>query len=313
MTPEQILADLRSDRVKKVIMDGDFCAEIDDQYTLLYALGIDKLDILAVNATAYYDESEGRATEEVMLKSYDEILRVYDALGITTEDIPAFTGARTQITFNEDFAPSDSPAARNIIETAKKLDEPLYVITTGPCSNAVSACLIDPSIKDKIVVVWLGGKCILEENKPFHEWNMFSDFRASQYLLNLDIPLVMLPCGPFGSEKIIMTKADLDSVEGDGKLAKFIKLDLPLGVYSEERFYNPEWIKVMCDYMGVAALSVPDSIEFDIIPAPSMCDDYKYAIDSTRRKIVYGVRPNSDMIIADATAALKKVVAKYDK
>ena len=48
MTPEQILADIKSDRVKKVIMDGDYSAEIDDQYTLAYAYGHEKIEVLGV-------------------------------------------------------------------------------------------------------------------------------------------------------------------------------------------------------------------------------------------------------------------------
>ena len=53
MTVEQVLQDIRSDRVKKVIDDGDFSAEIDDQYAMAYLMGSDKIDLLAVNAEAY--------------------------------------------------------------------------------------------------------------------------------------------------------------------------------------------------------------------------------------------------------------------
>ena len=50
MTVEQVLQDIRSDRVKKVIDDGDFSAEIGDQYAMAYLMGSDKIDLLGVNA-----------------------------------------------------------------------------------------------------------------------------------------------------------------------------------------------------------------------------------------------------------------------
>ena len=158
MTVEQVLQDIRSDRVKKVIDDGDFSAEIDDQYAMAYLMGSDKIDLLGVNAEAYFEEPVATDTKEVMLRSYAEIERVYGYLGITGEDVPYFKGAESQISNNPGYAPSDSPAARNIIKVAHEMkDEPLYVVVTGPTTNVVSACMIDPSIMDKIVVVWVGG------------------------------------------------------------------------------------------------------------------------------------------------------------
>ncbi len=309
MTAEQILADIKSDRVKKVIHDGDFSAEIDDQYALAYCLGSEKIDLLAVNAAAYYEEPTATDTEEIMLKSYDEILRVLGELGMNDGSVPALEGARTRVSANENFAPSDSPAARKIIEIAKKSDEPVYVIVTGPCTNVVSACLIDPSIMDKICVIWLGGNCIEEENKPFHEWNLYADYAASQLLLNMDIPLIMLPCDPFGSVKIVADHTDFENITGDTPGAELFRKTLPLQLTTEEK-YNTTWYKIMCDLAGPAALSIPDSMEFSIIPAPLMGDDHKYAIDSTRRKIVYGVNPNSEAIVADAMRAINKLVNK---
>ena len=67
MTAEQILKDLKSDRIKKVIFDGDMCAEIDDQFALAYCIGSDKIDLLAVNATAYYEEPDATLLLTVLL------------------------------------------------------------------------------------------------------------------------------------------------------------------------------------------------------------------------------------------------------
>lgn len=309
MTPEQILQDLYSDRVKKVIVDGDFAAEFDDQYAFAYAMGSEKMDVLAVCASACYDPPKHDKTEDVMLHSYSEILRIYDALEKPRELLPpALHGARTQITNNENYAPSDSPAARFIIEAAKNSDEIIYILTTGPCTNPVSAYLLDPSIEEKICVVWLGGNCIPEGSvKPFHEWNLHADYAAAQILFNSNVPVLMLPCSPIGSETIIMYRDDLAALHGNSRAVDFFRNVLPANCYKPEQLAT-NWRKVMCDYAAPAALAVPDALEFSIIHAPVLCDDRKYAADSTRRKILYAVRPNSEKITADAVASIDRLI-----
>ncbi|MBR6916217.1 MAG: hypothetical protein IKN36_07645, partial [Clostridia bacterium] len=109
MTAEQILEDLRSDRVKKVIADGDYSAEIDDQCALAYCLGSEKIEVIGVNAAAFYEYPVAVDTEEVMLRSYKEIERVYDYTGLTGDEVPYFEGARSQISNNPGLTPTDSP------------------------------------------------------------------------------------------------------------------------------------------------------------------------------------------------------------
>lgn len=312
MTAEQILKDIKSDRVLNVILDGDYNGEIDDQYTLAYALGSPRLRVLGVCASAQYEEVKAENTEEVMLRAVRDVRVTYEALDLDEEKCPLFEGARSQITNNENLAPTDSPAARFIIECAHKYDEPVYVLVTGPCTNVVSACLIDPSIMDNIVVLWLGGNCLYNNKDHFHEWNLFSDYAAGQYLMNLPIPLVWLPCDPDGSVKLDMNHSDLDRLSGKGKAAYHLTRGLPLKIFTEERFDSPDWHKIMCDYMAVAALTVSDAIEITEVPAPLITDDRHYAVDSTRRKILCGVRPDNRRIIDDSIAALARVIAERE-
>lgn len=313
MTPEQILADIRSDRVKKVIMDGDYSCEIDDQYTLVYAYGHENLEVLGVNAVANYAEPRYTKTSTVVRISLGRAARVFWSLGISPEELPLNMGPERRLSREDGCAPVDCASARFIIDTVHKYDEPIYIITTGPCSSAVNACLMDPTVKDKIVVVWLGGNCVCEQyiRKPFHEWNMHSDFVASQLLLNMDIPLVMLPCSPNGSDNIVMTGADLRRIEGNNTLARFLRDGLPIIESQNNEFKSPDWRKIMCDYMGVAALTVPDAMKFSVIPAPVLCDDTSYAVDSTRRRILYAEYPDSDAIIDDSIKAINNAVRNF--
>ncbi|MBR4933622.1 MAG: nucleoside hydrolase [Clostridia bacterium] len=312
MTPNQILEDIRSERKKLVILDGDYNGEIDDQYTLAYTLGCENIKILGVCASAQYEEVVAEDTEEVMLRAMRDVRVTYEALDLSEDELPLFEGARSRITVNEDLAPSDSPAARFIIECAHKYDEPIYVFVTGPCTNVVSACLIDPSIMDKIVVIWLCADCLDKKSRGFHEWNMYSDYAASQYLMNLPIPLIWLPCSDDGSVILDMNHDDLAKLIGTGKAADHLKRGLPLKIFSEERFAKPDWHKVMCDYMAPAVLSVPDAVEFEIIPAPVITDAESYATDRTRRKIIMARRPDNRRVIDDSIAALNRVIAERE-
>ena len=319
LSVEQILADIKTDRVKKVIMYSDFSAECDDQYTLAYALGCDKLDVVGVGAAAHYDESHVD-TYSTLLKSYSEMLRVLFASGYDRKTFPCFMGSDSQITHNENFAPTDSPAARHIIKVAKEAEEGdiIYVITTGPCSNVVSAYLMEPSIADKICVVWLGGNEISEHTmaKGVHEWNMYADFKASQILLSSDIPLLMLHAGDNGSCRIVMKYEDfqLFGQQWDGPwVGQYYSRVLPRTTCVPSGKYKAGWTKVMCDYAGVAALSVPDSMDLTIINAPTLEDDGRYTLNPNNKKIIWGENPNSDLITADAIKCTLKVIENAKK
>lgn len=308
MTNEEIMRDLRSDRVKKVIMDGDYSAEIDDQCALAYCLGCEKTDVIAVNAAAFYEWPVAIDTEEVMLRSYEEIRRVYSYTGLTPEEVPYFEGARSQISNNPDFAPSDSPAARNIIRLAKESGEPIYVIVTGPCTNVVSAYLLDPSIKDKIVVVWVGGLSIDNEHalEKHHEWNICADIAAARILMDEEIPLIFLPCEPHGTADIHMPFNYFGRIKGDNPGGEFFRWILPSKEVDEEKYKVK--IKVMCDLAGPASVIDPDMMQISEIPAPIVRDGPRYELDPSRRKILYGIYPNSDAITEDALRCIEKFV-----
>ena len=80
MTPEQILNDIYTDRVKKVIVDSDTFNEMDDQYAIAYAIGSDKMDVIALNAAPFKNDRSA-SFEDGMEKSYDEILKLLTLMG----------------------------------------------------------------------------------------------------------------------------------------------------------------------------------------------------------------------------------------
>ena len=91
-----------------------------------------------------------------MEKSYDEILRLLDFLGIAAAAWP--TAAPATMSARR-ASPQDSPAVRDMIRRALASpdDDPLYVVAIGAITNVASAMLLEPEIVKKIVVIWLGG------------------------------------------------------------------------------------------------------------------------------------------------------------
>ena len=81
---------------------------------------------------------------------------------------------------------------RDLIASAMKpRSTPLYVLTIGCPANVSSAILIEPKIKEKIVVVWLGGTT--HEWPSAREFNLKQDLHASRVLFDSGVPLVQIP------------------------------------------------------------------------------------------------------------------------
>ncbi len=310
----EILNDLKTDRVKKCILDSDMYNEMDDQYALAYCLGTDKIQLLSVNA-APFDNGRSLNFEMGMIDSYNEILRVYDVCTTDSDTIPAYKGSSRRFSPNDGYAPIDSPAARNIIKTAMELDEILYILTTGCCSNVISACLIEPKIKDKICVIWLGGHQL--ENGGCREFNLEQDYAAGQLLLNNDIPLILLPAigpDPFGGTQVLRINMNtLRSITGDGRAQRFFREELPREYFPTDdpvtkiAAWDSDGTRILWDIAAPGVICCPDAYEFKIIPAPVFTDNDVYAFDKTRHPIIYMSRLNGEQIIYDAVKAISSI------
>ena len=303
MTIYEILDDIRSDRVKKCIVDSDMYNEMDDQYALAHALGSEKIEVLSVNAEPFYN---GRCVdfETGMVESVKESHRILAICG--RSDIPVYEGSRTKFTSENGYAPIDSPAARNIVKTAMESSELIYILATGCCSNVTSAILLEPAVKSKICVLWLGGHEL--DYKDCNEFNLSQDRAAGQLLINSGVPLVLIPAGANegskgGTENLWATIDTFNSIRGDGKVQKFFRVEFPAEFIPVDRPYRPgDWndpTRPIYDIAAPGILSVPEAFGFEIITAPIFGDDNFYAFDSTRHKIIYINEIKRDMVFDD--------------
>jgi purine nucleosidase len=173
----------------RAVLDTDTFNEIDDQFALAHALlSPEHITLEAVYAAPFVNVRAAHPREG-MERSLDEIHRVIDAVGRAPME-GVFAGATEWLSTTRQ--PEDSPAVRDLIARAHRGPGPLHVIAIGAPTNVASALLLDPSVADHIVVVWLGGHALHWPNA--REFNLVQDLMASRHVLEGPAPLVLLPC-----------------------------------------------------------------------------------------------------------------------
>jgi purine nucleosidase len=244
------------------VLDTDTYNEIDDQFAVVYALlSKETLNVKALYAAPFHNKNS-KGPEDGMEKSYDEILRLLDRLNVDPEGF-VFKGSKSWI--QEDMKPVDSPAAQHLVELANHANKgPLYVGVIGAPTNVSSAILMDPSIIDKIVVLWLGGHPQYWPNTV--EFNCQQDIPASQVLFDSGVPLVRFPC-----QNCVSALRTTES-----EMAKYVKGKGAIGDYLYEIFVdyqpggglNKAWSKVILDIVVVAWLVDPRMAPTQLVHSP---------------------------------------------
>ena len=80
ITPERILEDLRSPRVKDVVIDSDTYNEMDDQYAIAYAIASDKMKVLSLHAAPFHNDRSSSFAEGMALR-FKEMERILEVTG----------------------------------------------------------------------------------------------------------------------------------------------------------------------------------------------------------------------------------------
>ncbi len=226
LTPKEVLEHLQNPVKKKVVIDTDTYNEMDDQYALAYAFGSDKMEILALYAAPFHNDRSS-SFRDGMEKSYKEIKRIMEITGKEGK-YPVFKGATERMSDNPENYNPENPAARHLVKLAKKAKEPLYVLVLGAITNVACALTLDPSIKEKIVVVWLGLHCL--ELNNMGEFNLAQDYRAGQVVMNSGVPFIVLPAGGTegkGTGVLSVNQDDVKAIEGNGRSAVFFRDKFP--------------------------------------------------------------------------------------
>lgn len=292
MTDEKRIRYLQKPRAgARVILDTDTYNEIDDQFALSYLVKLKKFDIRCFTAAPFHND-RSTSPEDGMVRSYNEIKKL---LGLLGEDYPVFEGSRGYLP--DEKTPVDSPAARAIVKEALDAPEgePLYVVAIGAITNVASAILMEPSIIEKMTIVWLGGNAPeWPENKEFNLWQ---DVAAARIIFGCGVPFVQLPCAGV-VDSFISTKYELEHfLAGKNPLADYLCRNTV--DYTEERSGLACWSKVIWDVTAIGWLVDENFMRDKLIPAPIPEYDGKWAFDMTRPLMKQVWHINRDLLFGD--------------
>ncbi|MCG9894150.1 MAG: nucleoside hydrolase [Fimbriimonadaceae bacterium] len=248
------------------LLDTDLANEIDDFFALAQILlSPERFDLKGVAAAPFHnDRSDGPA--DGMTKS---LTAIHDQLRFfSAEGVPSFAGSDRWL---GEEGPVESDAASALIRLSHEVPagERLWCLAIGAPTNVASALLLDPTLKDRITVVWLGGNGL---HWP-HTWefNLQQDVAASRVLFDSGVPLWLMPCMGVASHMLTSVAALKEDMGGTSPAADWM-IEL---VAAHDR-HGMGFEKEIWDLAAVAMIQQEDWAEWSLAPAPTISDDMKW-------------------------------------
>lgn len=305
MTTAQLLNNLEVPTgVIDIVLDTDAFNEIDDQFAIAYMLrSTERFNVKEIYAAPFFNK-KATSPEDGMEKSYNEILKILDLAGRSDLKEHTYRGSRRYLPSETD--PVESPAASALVALASRYstEKPLYVAAIGAITNVASALLMDPSIKEKIVLVWLGGHAL--HNPHTCEFNMRQDIPAARVVFGCGVPLVQLPCDGVVSAFTVSGPELEYWLAGKNPLSDY----LAKNTIREAESYaaGRTWTRPIWDVTTIGWL-LNDGGRFmssTIIHAPIPEYDKRYGFDNTRHFMRYVTSINRDRLMQDLFEKLTK-------
>jgi len=276
------------------VLDTDTYNEIDDQFALAYMVKSKNINVKALYAAPFFN-SRSTSPANGMEKSYDEILNILSLMN--RDDLKTVTFKGSDRYLPSETEPVISDAAKHLVDLASgyNKENQLYVVAIGAITNVASALLMDPSLKDKIVVVWLGG-----HSHDWHdtkEFNLYQDVAAARVIFGCKVPVVQLPC--MGVVSAFTTGGpELEHwLRGKNKLCDYL-LEYTTSQALEDGGL-PTWTRVIWDVTAVAWLLDGDFMLDRIEPSPIPEYDGYYAFSKIRHPVRYVYHINRDALFGD--------------
>ena len=232
-----------------------------------------------------------------MQKSYDEILRLLDFLGVPSDGF-VYRGSRTFLSDTDSAVHSDA-ATDMVARAMANAGEPLYVVAVGAITNVASAILIEPEIIKRIVVVWLGGNPLYWPHT--REFNLAQDIRSAQVVLDCGVPFVHLPARGVVSH-LHTTVAEMERyVQGKGRVGDYL-----IEIFKDYASDPFAWSKVIWDISATAYLVNSDWVPTEIVHSPILTDAVTWSFDNSRHLMRVAASVNRDAIFRDLFEKLQQ-------
>jgi hypothetical protein len=275
----------------RVVIDTDAANEVDDQYAIALALlSPERLDLRGFVAAHWGDSGGPQGIE----RSYEEVVRVMELAGMASS-VPVLHGSHP-LRYNRE--PSHSEGVEFILSEARRAtpDDPLWLVFLGPMTDGVSAYLLDPTIADRVVVVFHSRSRWPEK---FYNGNVFSDIRAARALLEVTtLPTILFDTGTY--LRLPMDEAER-TIAPHGALGHYL-VDIRR---RRERWMQPE--KALYDLGDIAFLVDPALAEWEQVAVPSITRDLLYDHTTTHGRMlrVYHIdRPGTYRLLSQRLAGL---------
>jgi len=295
-----------------VIIDTDANNELDDQHALAYLFfngNSFSVPGVTVNATYNGGDISGH------MKEAERVMRLCNIFN----NIPLLKGANasfeTILPFINDEKFDGSDAVNFIIEEANKArKQKLVLLPIGKLTNIALALTKDPSITDKVKIVWLGS------NYPKQgEYNQENDIPAMNYILSLNVPFEMVTVRygePSGTANVFVTKADvLASMPGLGPESEAVEGrhggtfthfgDYSANLFEHCDFYGQPPHRSLFDMAAVAILKNPDFAQKKVIPCPKLIENGWEEQPDNKRRITIWENFDRDAILTDFYKTMK--------
>lgn len=285
-----------------VVIDTDTYNEVDDQFALAYLLkNQDRLRLQAIYAAPFLNE-KAETPEEGMEKSYQEIMSILELADAKKYMACVYKGARCFL--EGEKIPAASPASGDLIRRAMShsREDPLYVVGIAAATNIASAILQEPAIRERMVVVWLGGSAF--HCSGMEEFNLMEDLCAARVLFDSGVPLVQLPCWGV-VESFSLSRPEMEAyLSGKNKLSDHLAR---YAIEEVEKWASGSlWAKVIWDVTAVAWL-LNDRQQFmndRIVSCPEIAGDGSYGFTGGRHSMKYVYRIERDALMTDLVTKL---------
>lgn len=187
-------------------------------------------------------------------------------------------------------------AIEKIIQIALKNDK-TYILSIGCITNVALAIKKEPSILEKIEVIWLGTNFLFMKNNDF---NFRQDFKAVIYVLNSKVKITIIPTYPV-SYGLMISKYELESrIRNTNELCNYF-CDIFTDDYGTEKIRRVIW-----DISTVAYMINKEWFETMEISCPRIKEDTSFKLTKFRHKIKFVQRLNSNKIYDDLFSKITK-------
>lgn len=275
----------------RMVLDTDTYNEVDDQFALVYALlSPERVTVEAIYAAPFHN-SRSSGPADGMEKSYQEVVRLLEQIDWPAEGL-VYKGAKTYL--DAMLEPRQSEASSDLVTRAmaSPADNPLYVIAIGAITNVASAVLMEPSIIERIVIVWLGGHALHWPHTQ--EFNLRQDVPAARLIFDCGVPLVHIPCMGVTSH-LLTTVSELEAyVRGRGAIGDYL-VDIVKGYHED----HVGWSKVIWDIATIAYLINDRWVPTELVHSPLLTNQVTWSVDRSRHLIRYATYIHRDPIFRD--------------